>query len=123
MWYKIRPGWPTTPSTPSGSPSPSAGAVGPRRSGISLGALGDVADDGGDPVGGLVVLLDLTLGGELDRADGDGRAVGVEPLQALGGGHDPGVVEPLLEGLLEVERRVVGGVLDLEGERGRRPGD
>ena len=89
----------------------------------ALGALVDVAGDGGDAVGGLVVLLDLALGGELDRADGDRRAVGVELLEALGGGDDPGLVEPLLEGLLEVEHGVVVGDLDLEGERGRRAGD
>src|SRR5512135_3938 len=86
-------------------------------------ALVDVAGDGGDAVGGLVVLLDRPLGGELDRPDGDGCAVGVEPLEALGGGQDPGVVEPLLEGLLEAEHGVVVGDLDLEGERGRRAGD
>ena len=89
----------------------------------ALGALVDVAGDGGDAVGGLVVLLDLALAGELDRADGDRRAVGVELLEALGGGDDPGLVEPLLEGLLEVEHGGVVGDLDLEGERGRRPGD
>ena len=82
----------------------------------ALGALVDVAGDGGDAVGGLVVLLDRALGGELDRADGDGRAVGVELLESLGGGDDPGLVEPLLEGLLEVEHGVVVGDLDLEGE-------
>jgi len=37
----------------------------------ALGALVDVAGEGGDAVGGLVVLLDRPLGGELDRADGD----------------------------------------------------
>ncbi len=78
--------------------------------------------NGVDAIGGLVVLRDLALAGELDWADGDGRAVGVELLQALGGGDDAGVVEPLLEGLLKVEHGVVVGDLNLEGERGRRPG-
>jgi len=44
-------------------------------------------------------------------------------LEALGSGDDPSVVEPVLEGLLEVEHGVVVGDLNLEGERGRRPGD
>jgi hypothetical protein len=48
----------------------------------------------------------LALAGELNRADGDRRAVGIELAQALGGGHDPGVVEPLLKRLLEVEHGV-----------------
>src|SRR3954447_2581607 len=89
----------------------------------ALGALVDVAGDGGDPVGGLVVLLDLAFGGELDRADDDGRAVGVELPEALGGGDDSGVVEPVLKGLLEVEHGVIVGDLDLDGERGRSAGD
>jgi hypothetical protein len=80
------------------------------------GALVDVAGDGGDVVGGLVVLLDLALGGELDRPDGDGRAVGVELLEPLGGCDDPGLIEALLKGLLEVEHGAVVGDLDLEGE-------
>jgi hypothetical protein len=63
-----------------------------------------MAGHGGDAVGGLVVLLDLTFAGELDRADGDRRAVGVELLQPLGGGDDPGLIEPLLKSLLEVEQ-------------------
>ena len=71
-----------------------------------------------DAVGGLVVLRDLPFAGELDRADGDRRAVGVELPEAFGGGDDPGVVEPLLEGLLEVEHRAVVGDGDLEGETG-----
>ena len=82
----------------------------------ALGALVDVAGECGHAVGGLVVLLDLALGGELDRADGDRRSVGVELLEALGGSDDAGVVEPLLEGLLEVEHGVVVRDLDLEGE-------
>ena len=61
----------------------------------ALGALVDVALDGGDAVGGLVVLGDLALAGELGRADGDRRAVGVELLQDLGGGEDAGLVESL----------------------------
>jgi hypothetical protein len=89
----------------------------------ALGALIDVAGDGGHAVGGLVVLLDRALAGELDGADGDGRAIGVELLEALGGGDDPGVVEPLLEGLLEFEHGIVVRDLDLEGERGRGSGD
>jgi hypothetical protein len=89
----------------------------------ALGALVDVACDGGDAIGGLVVLLDRALGGELDRSDGDGRAVGVDLPEALGGGDDPGVVEPVLEGVLEVEHGVVVGDLELECERGRSPGD
>ena len=89
----------------------------------ALRTLVDVAGDGRHAVRGLVVLLDRPLGGELDRPDGDGRAVGIELLEALGGGEDPGFVEPLLEGLLEVEHGVVVGDLDLEGERGRRAGD
>jgi hypothetical protein len=40
-----------------------------------------MAGDCGDTVGGLVVLLDRALAGELDRADGDRGAVGVELLQ------------------------------------------
>jgi hypothetical protein len=43
-----------------------------------------VAGDGGDAVGGLVLLLDLPLAGELDRTGGDRRAVGVELLEAQG---------------------------------------
>jgi hypothetical protein len=82
----------------------------------ALGGLVDVAGDGGDAVGGLVVLLDRALGGELDRADGDGRAVGVELPESLGGGDDPGLVESLPECLLEVEHGAVVGDLDLEGE-------
>jgi hypothetical protein len=82
----------------------------------ALRRLVDVAGDGGDAVGGLVVLLDPALGGELDRPDGDGRAVGVELLESLGGGDDPGLVESLLESLLEVEHGAVVGDLDLEGE-------
>ena len=89
----------------------------------ALGTLVHVTGDGGDAVGGLVVLLDQTLAGELGRPDRDRRAVGVELPQALGGGDDAGLVEPLLEGLLEVEHGVVVGDLDLEGERGRRPGE
>src|SRR5512135_1578683 len=98
---------------------PVQGAVGHP----ALGALVDVAGDGGDAVGGLVVLLDLPLAGEPDRTDGDGGAVGVELLEALGGAEDPGLVEPVLEGLLEVEHGVAVRDLDLEGEWGRRPGD
>jgi hypothetical protein len=89
----------------------------------ALGALVDVTGDGGDAIGGLVVLLDLPLGGELDRADGDGRSVGIELLEPFGGGDDAGVVEPLLQDLLEVEHGVAVGDLDLEGERGRGPGN
>jgi hypothetical protein len=54
----------------------------------------------------------LALGSELDRADGDGRAVGIELLESLGGGDDAGLVEPLLEGLLEVEHGAVVRDLD-----------
>jgi hypothetical protein len=88
-----------------------------------VGALVDVAVHCGHAVGGLVILLDPALGGELDRPDGDRRAVGVELPEALGGGHDPGLIESPLEGLLEVEHGAVVGDLDLEGERGRRAGD
>jgi hypothetical protein len=52
----------------------------------ALGALVDVAGDRGDALGSLVVLFDLALGGKLDRADGDGRTVGIESPQALGSG-------------------------------------
>jgi hypothetical protein len=89
----------------------------------ALGTLVDVAGDGRHAVGSLVVLLDLPLGRELDRPDRDGRAVGVELLEALSGAEDSGLVEPLLEGFLEVEHGAVVRDLDLEGERGRRPGD
>jgi hypothetical protein len=75
-----------------------------------------VSGDGGDAVRGPVVLLDRALGGELARPDGDRCAVGVEPLQALGGGDAPGLVEPVLKSLLEVEPGAVVGDLDLEGE-------
>ena len=51
----------------------------------ALGTLIDVAGERGDAVGSLVVLLDLALGGELHRADGDRRAIGVELLEAFGG--------------------------------------
>ena len=43
--------------------------------------------------------------------------------EPLGGGDDAGLVEPLLEGLLEVEHGGVVGDLDLEGERGLGAGD
>src|SRR3954447_20131483 len=89
----------------------------------ALGTLVDVAGDGRHAVRGLVVLLDRPLGGELDRPDGDRRAVGIELLEALGGGDNPGLVEPILEGLLEVEHGAVVRDLDLKGERGWRPGD
>src|SRR5262249_16943400 len=56
-------------------------------------------------------------------ADGDRRAVGVELLEALGGGDDAGLIEPVLERLLEVEHGGVVGDLDLEGEGGGRAGD
>ena len=82
-----------------------------------------MAGDGGHAVGGLIVLLDPALGGELDRADGDRRAVGVELLESLGGGDDAGLVEPILERFLEVEHRAVVGDLELEGEGGGRAGD
>jgi len=82
----------------------------------ALGALVHVTGDGGGNRRGLVVLLDRTLAGEPDRPHGDGRTVGIELLQPLGAGHNSGLVEPLLEGLLEVEHGVIVGDLDLEGE-------
>src|SRR5262249_17099794 len=48
---------------------------------------------------------------------------GVELLESLGGGDDAGLIEPILERLLEVEHRAVVGDLELEGEGGGRPGD
>jgi hypothetical protein len=81
-----------------------------------LGTLIDVAGDGGDAVGGLVLLGQLPLAGELDRADGDGRAVGIEPLQRLLGGDDARLVEPVLDDLFEVEHGGTVGDLDLDGK-------
>ena len=54
---------------------------------------------------------------------GIGRAVGVELLEGLGGGEDAGLVEALLDGLLEVEHRGGVGDLDLDGEGGLGAGD
>ena len=56
-------------------------------------------------------------------SDRDGRAVGVELLQRLLGGDDPRLVEPVLDGLLEVEHGGAVGDLDLDGERGLGAGD
>ena len=88
-----------------------------------LGALVDVACDGGDAVGRLILLGELALAGELDGADGEGRAVGVELLQGFLGGDDAGLVESLLDGLLEDEHGGAVGDLDLESERGLGAGD
>jgi hypothetical protein len=89
----------------------------------ALRALVDVAADGGDAVGGLVLLGQRTFAGELDRADRDRRAVGVELLQGLPGGDDARLVESVLDDLLGVGHG--GGVrdLDLDGERGLGAGD
>ena len=87
------------------------------------GALVDVPLDGGDAVGGLVLLEELALAGQLGVADLDRRAVGVEPLEGLGGGEDAGLVEALLDGLLGVEHRGAVGDLDLDGEGGVGAGD
>src|SRR5262249_34249500 len=66
---------------------------------------------------------ELALAGQLGVADLDGRAVGVEALEELGGGQGARLVEPLLEGLLAVEQGRTVGDLDLDGEGGLGAGD
>jgi hypothetical protein len=96
-----------------------AGVAVQRAVGLAApGALVDVPFNGGDAVGGLVLLADLPHGGELERPEVDRGAVGVEPRQRLLGGGDAGPVEGLLDGLLGVEHRVLVGDLDLEDEAG-----
>ena len=63
------------------------------------------------------------LAGHAERADDDGRAVGVELLESLLSGQAACLVERVLEGLLEVEHRGVVGDGDLEGEPGLGPFD
>ena len=65
------------------------GAVG----GPALGTLIDMAFDRGRAVRCLVILGDLSFAGEVDRADGDRRAVGVELPQSFLSGQDPGGVD------------------------------
>src|SRR5438105_1237623 len=89
----------------------------------ALGALVDVASEGSHAVGGLVVLGELAFAGELEGADYNGGAVGVELVQGLLGGDDPGLIESILDGLLEIEHRRGVGDLDLDGERGLGAGD
>jgi hypothetical protein len=50
-----------------------------------------------------VLLEELALAGQLGVADGDPRAVGVEPLQDLARGEGTGLVEAGLDRLLAVE--------------------
>jgi len=45
-----------------------------------LGTLVNMPCDGGDPIGSLILLGELTFAGELDGADREGRAVDVELL-------------------------------------------
>ena len=82
-----------------------------------------MAFDRGRPVRCPVILGDLSFAREVDGADGDRRAVGVELPQPFLSGQDPGGVESLLNGFLEVEHRVVVGDFNLEGERGLGAGD
>ena len=86
--------------------------------GAAQGALIDMAFDRGRPVRCLVILGDLPFAREVDRADGDRRAVGVELPQPFLSGQDPGGVELLLKRFLEVEHRVVVGDGDLDSEAG-----
>jgi hypothetical protein len=51
--------------------------------------------DGGHAVGGLVLLQQLALAGQLGVADLDRRAVGVEPAEGLGGSQDARLIERL----------------------------
>src|SRR6185437_5265609 len=75
----------------------------------ALRTLVDVAADGGDAVGGLILLGQRSFAGELDRADCDGRSVRVELLQRFLGGDDARLIESVLDDLLEVEHgRAVG---------------
>ena len=109
---------------PGGGTDDDAGVPVERAVGLAaLRTLVDVAGDGGDAVRGLVLLGELALAGELDRADRDGRTVGVELVQRLLGGDDARLVEPFLDGLLEVEHGGAVGDLDLDGERGLGAGD
>jgi hypothetical protein len=82
-----------------------------------------VALDGGDPIGGLIVLGELALAGQLGVGKGDRLAIGVEVLERLGGGQDARPVEDDEDGLLGVEHRVLERALDLEGETGLGAGD
>jgi len=82
-----------------------------------------MAFDGGHAVRCLVILGDRSFAGEVDRADADRSAVGVELPQSFLSGQDPGGVELLLESLLEVEHRAVVGDGHWDGETGLRAVD
>jgi hypothetical protein len=81
-----------------------------------LGGLVDVPVEGDGAVGCLVLLGESPLAVEGRGTDLDGRAVGVEASELLGGGQITGLVESLLEPGLEVEHRPVERYGDLQGD-------
>ena len=86
-------------------------------------ALVDVPLDRGDAVGGLVLLEELALAGQLGVADLDRRAVGVEPLEDLLVARTPASLRRCWMASSASQHGGAVGDLDLDGEGGLGAGD